>query len=254
MSSVASVEIRALSKTFFGVRAQRNTTNFDRAALFLGNSLQDELSRVVTSGGLTLRHELTPLTSITLVGSRSQDRFEFSPLRDANSTSFTGTVVLDPAALIKGSASFGYRDFKPLAGDLPGYSGTTADVGISYTLFGTTKLALGILRDVQYSFDVNQPYYLLTSFDASIAQQVFGPFDVVARGGRQHLSYSDRLGAAVAVADRVDIVRSVGGGIGYHLGRDVRIGFNIDQQRRSSAVAGHQYHGLRIGTAVTYGS
>jgi hypothetical protein len=34
---------------------------------------------------------------------------------------------------------------------------------------------------------------------------------------------------------------------------DLRIGFNIDKQRRESAVDAKQYDGLRFGFAVTYG-
>jgi hypothetical protein len=67
------------------------------------------------------------------------------------------------------------------------------------------------------------------------------------------MAYRDRVGAAVAVANRVDYVHSYGGGLGYHFGKDVRIGFNVDQQHRVSPVSARQYDALRYGTAVTYG-
>ena len=89
---------------------------------------------------------------------------------------------------------------------------------------------------------------------ASISQQIFGPVDVVARGGAQRLEYQDRAGAAVAASNRTDHITLYGGGVGYHMGRDLRIGFNIDQQQRTSPVEGKQYTGLRYGFAVTYGS
>ena len=82
---------------------------------------------------------------------------------------------------------------------------------------------------MSYSFDVNQPYYLQTGVSASIEQQLFGPVDVVGRYGAQRLSYRDRAGALVKAANRVDNVTSYGFGFGYHLGRDLRIGVNIDQ-------------------------
>lgn len=254
MTSGASIEIRALSKTFFRIRAEREKTTFDEAAQFLGFNLREQLNRTVTGGGLAVRHQLTPLTSLMLDVSRSRDRFELSPLRDSNSTTFSGTANFDPAALIRGSASFGVRDFQPLSHELPRYTGTTAKVALSYTIFGTTRFTLQAARDVQYSLDIDQPYYLQTGFEGSVAQQVFGPFDVVARAGRQALDYRDRAGAVVKVADRVDHVRTYGGGVGYHMGRDVRIGFNIDSQRRTSGVEGRRYRGLKVGTAVTYGT
>jgi len=77
---------------------------------------------------------------------------------------------------------------------------------------------------------------------------------VTARAGAQLLDYRDRADALPAISNRVDHVHSYGGGVGYHFGKDTRIGFNIDQQNRSSAVSGRQYSGLRFGTSVTYGS
>ena len=87
----------------------------------------------------------------------------------------------------------------------------------------------------------------------SIDQQIFGPVDVVGRISRQRLDYRDRAGAAVSAPDRTDHVTSYGGGVGYRMGRDMRIGFNIDKQQRESAVDTKQYNGLVYGFAVTYG-
>ena len=109
-------------------------------------------------------------------------------------------------------------------------------------------------RDVQYSYDVNQPYYLLTGATGSISQRIYGPVDAVGRIGADRLEYRDRAGAAVAAADRVDHINSYGGGIGYHMGRDLRIGFNVDRQQRTSVIDSRQYTGLKYGFAVTYGT
>jgi hypothetical protein len=100
--------------------------------------------------------------------------------------------------------------------------------------------------------DVNQPYYLETGVNVSIAQQVFGPVDFVARFGASNLAYRDRAGAPVDVSDRVDHYRTYGVGAGYHLGR---ICGSI--QRRSSAPHlgdhGPEMRSWRYGTSVTYG-
>lgn len=246
-------EFRLLSKTFVGVKGRRQTVSFDKDAVFLGSNLHDELTRKVTSEGLTLRHALTPLTNITLDVGRQQDRFDFSHLRDSDSTQVAIGVKFDPFALLKGGASFGYRDFKPLVATLPGYKGSTAAVDLSYIALGSTKLGVQINRDVQYSYDINQPYYIQTGATASIAQQIFGPVDVVGRIGRQRLDYRDRVGADIVATNREDHVVTYGGGVGYHLGRDIRIGVNVDNARRTSAISDRQYDGLRYGLAVTYG-
>jgi hypothetical protein len=163
-------------------------------------------------------------------------------------------VKLDPAAVIKGGAVVGYRDFQPLDASLAGFKGTTVAADLSYVLLGATKFAVKGTRDVQYSYDVNQPYYVQSGMNLEISQQIVGPLDAVGRAGAARLEYRDRAGAAVAVSNRVDHVETYGGGLGYHVGRETRIGFNIDQYQRLSPVSGRQYKGLRYGIAVTYGS
>ena len=248
-----AAEIRVLSKTLFGVRGLRRTIDFDRDVMFLGASLHDELNRTETGGSVTIRHELTPLTTLTLDVSRSQDRFEFSPLRDADSTSIGLALGFDPFALITGNARLGFRDFEPLSSDLPGYRGVTAAVELAYVALDATRLSVQAMRDVQYSFDINQPYYLLTGLAGSLGQQVYGPLDVEGRIGAQQLAYTDREGAAAGLSDRTDRLRTYGFGVGYRIGRDLRIGFNVDQQKRQSEVERRQYEGRRYATAVTFG-
>ena len=246
------IEVRALTRTFIAAGASRQKIDFDKDAVFLNSNLQFELSRVTTSAGLALRYQVTPLTSVSLAANRSEDRFAFSSLRDSDSTAASVSIAFDPAALIKGSATFGYRDFQPLAPALPNFRGTTASVDLFYTLLGTTRFGVTAIRDLQYSYDVNQPYYLLTGFTASIAQQLFGPLDVVGRAGAQHLAYRDRAGVVIPLSNRVDSVRSYGGGIGYRLSRDLRLGFDVDHANRVSDVSQRQYDDLRFGLSVTY--
>jgi hypothetical protein len=249
-----SIEIRALSKTYFGVRASRLYVDYAADAVFLDANLHDELNRVVTTGGLTVRHELTPLTTVTLDVSQEQDRFQFDPLRDSDASAASASVKFDKLALIKGTATFGYEHFKPRDPRLPDFTGATAALDLSYVLLARTMFRVQATRGIQYSYDVNQPYYLQTGVSGSITQRLFDPVDVVVRGGIQHLAYRDRAGAVLVAFDRTDRTVSYGGGAGYHMGRDVRIGFNIDQDTRTSPVTNREYRGLRFGTSVTYGS
>jgi hypothetical protein len=248
-----TLELRLMSRTFVGARFDQRYTNYDPSAEFNGVNLREELNRTVTTAGLTVRYQATSLTSIIFDATRENDRFEFSPIRDTDSTHFQGGFKFDPAALLKGSAFVGYRDFRPLARDVPGFQGVTAAVNLSYVPLSSTLLAFTIARDVQFSYDVNQPYYLQTGGTASISQQIFGPVDVVGRIGAQRLEYRDREGAPVTVAGRADHVETYGGGVGYHIGSDLRIGFNVDKQHRISVLQSSEYNALRFGVAVTYG-
>ena len=244
-------EILALSRTYLGATINYRTTDFDRDQIFLGTDLQD-LSRSVTTAAFTIRNQLTPLTNLFVNIGREQDRFEFDHLRDSNSNQFSAGFKFDPLALVKGSATFGYRDFRPVIGDLAGYKGFTSAVDVTYVPLGSTKLALTVNRDVQYSYDLNQPYYVQTGFTASMTQQVFGPVDLQGRGGAARLAYSTRTDVAVQDPNRVDHTRTYGGGFGYHLGQSVRLGFNLDQVKRQSVLDNRTYHGLRYGTSMTY--
>ncbi len=252
-SGKAAVEYRVLSKTFIGVRGGRQRIDFDDEETYRGANLSAELDRAVTSAAITIKHQLTPLTAITVDAGSQADRFDFSPDRDTDSTTAGVQVTFDPFALLKGSARFGYRDFVPVDPNVPEYSGTTAAVDLTYVLQGSTKLTFQMNRDVEYSFDVDQPYYLQTGFAGSIAQQIYGPVDVVARAGTQHLAYRDRAGTTVAVPERTDRVYTFGAGAGYHVGTDLRIGFTLDKQKRTSDQIFRSYEGLRFGVSITYG-
>jgi hypothetical protein len=91
-----------------------------------------------------------------------------------------------------------------------------------------------------------------------VTQAIRGPWDVVARLGNQRLAYrrstEDVTGvAAEAETGRTDTVRFFGGGIGYKVGPDTRLGFNVDYYRRTSDRHAREYKGFRAGTSLTYG-
>lgn len=248
-----SAEYRALSRTFIGVAASRDRVRFDDQATFFGANLHDELNRVSTSYSVTVREQLTALTAVTFAASDARDRFDLARERDSEAKSVSAGLAFDRAALISGSASIGYTKFSLDDRSVPGYAGLTTLVNLSYTALESTRITLSANRSVQYSFDVAQPYYLLTGYTASLAQQIFGPVDIVGRVGRQSLAYRDRVGAVVVAPNRTDEVVTYGGGVGYHLGKSLRLGVNVDRSERTSPLESRTYRGLRYGTALTYG-
>jgi hypothetical protein len=249
----ASAEIRALTRTLFGVRGRWGSVSFDDDAEFNGTNLKEELDRRSVSAAVTVRHELTPLTSVTFSASRSDENFAFATSRDSTSDNYSVSFTFDPAALLKGSAMFGFTDYKPESADLPGFEGATFEVNLTYTFLGATRLAGTVRRDIEFSYDDSQPYYLFTGGTVSIAQQIFGPVDVVGRAGAQWLEYRTRAGASVASPDRTDRVRSYGAGAGFRLSEDLRLGFDIDRDRRTSVLPDREYSGLKYGASLTYG-
>ena len=190
---------------------------------------------------------------MSLIVSRTQDRFEFSALRDSNSTATSALIQFDPFGVLSGSASIGYTSFEPVLPGVPNYKGPTAAVNVAYRLLGTTRISFGAVRDVAYSYDVNQPYYVENGVNGSVSRAVRGPFDVIVRAGVQALAYRDRAGAVLQVLNLVDHVYSYGAGVGYRLGKGSRLGINLDEVRRTSEVPFRQFDDLRFGTSLTYG-
>jgi Putative beta-barrel porin 2 len=248
-----SFEYHALSQTYIGLTGSRERTRFASDAAFLDTNLEVSLNRVTTTAGANLRYQLTSLTSVTFSATRSMDRFEFSPQRDSNSTSGQASIILQPGALLKGGVTIGYSDFKPIASDLPSFSGVTGLVDLTYVLLGSTRFGIRGSRGVQYSYEVNEPYYLQTGVIGSVAQQIFGPVDVEVRGGLQLLAYRDRQGADVTVTDRSDHVSTYGVGVGFHMGTDFRLAFNVDKVNRDSRLEDRTFNNFKFGTALTYG-
>lgn len=244
--------LRVLSKTRIGATAFRRRTQFDAAAFFREASLSRELDRTSSGTGLVVRHDVTPLTSVALDVTRERERFVTSQFRDSDSTKVMGNVTFQPLALINGTASVGVRQFDPVPADVPAFTGVITEVNLSYSLLGISRFGVEANRDIQYSFEFTQPYYLQSGVAATVQQQVFGPFDVLARIGTRGLDYTDRIGAAVAVSNRTDRVNTLGIGAGYRLGTDKRLGFTIERQHRESTVPGRTFTGLRFGVSVTY--
>jgi hypothetical protein len=246
------IEVRGFARTFIGVRGSSRKVSFDETATFDGHSLKAELDRKETTAAVTLRQDLTPLTSLTFGAGRSEQSFRFSTGRDSKSTDYTVAVNFDPAALIKGSASVGYTLYRPESRELPEYRGLTTGVNLTFAPLESTEVTGTITRNVEFSYDNDQPYYLSSGLTASISQQIFGPVDVVARAGAQRLEYRSRTNAVDVVTDRTDRVRSYGIGIGYRIGRELRAGFDLDRQHRTSPLRDREYEGKRYGVSLTY--
>ena len=247
-----TIEMRTTPQSYVGARAWRRRVEFDSDEVFRGANLADQLNRTIDGHALTLRHVLTPLTTVSLQIGREQERFLFSPLRDSDSNRVSGSVAFQPLALISGQATLGYRHFEPVSADVPAYHGTTAAVALSYSLLGTTRFGVDLSRDVQPSLELQQPYYVETGVSGSVQRQIAGPFDVLARLGTRRLAYRDRRGALAELSNRADRVQAFSVGAGYRLGTDKRLGLTIERQTRTSNIDAHPYRGLRFGLSLTY--
>jgi hypothetical protein len=239
------------SRTALLVSGRRFTLDFDEGALFKGVDLSRTLNSQADSVDASLQLLLTPLTTFSMTTSLQRDRFEAAPERDSDTLRLLPALQFDPTTLIRGSVAVGYRRFRPLTPALPDYSGLLVQAGLGYTMLARTKFDLDLARDVQYSFEDDEPYYLSTGGRLTVTHQLVGPLDLQAFGGGQTMAYR-QTGTPTEV--RRDQVRSYGGGAGYRLRNNMRFGVTWETNRRQSALNDRDYVRRRIYASLIYGS
>jgi hypothetical protein len=230
---------------------------YDADAQFDGTALQRTLNGERHGIQVTARHRLTPLTTIAARYETLRDRFEFSPSRDSHSYRIMPGVEFKPQALLKGTAYIGYRKFTPSdSRALPAFNGLVAQLGLSYTLLGTTSFGVTYRRDLTYSYEELQPFFVDASIGASIRQALGARFDVIVSADRHRYEYQDLLTAPPSASGlpRIDTTWNYAGSFGYRLGREGRVAFGISYwQRDSTTKRFRDYDNLRIGTSISHG-
>jgi Putative beta-barrel porin 2 len=246
----AGVDLRLGARTTVTLAAARQQHEYDADEEFLGRDLSRALNNDSDSLELTFARHLTPLTTFVVAAEQRRDRFEHSPERDADALRVVTGFDLKPFALISGNIRVGWRDFRTTDALVPDYAGVVAAGELAYAL-RATRFGVRLRRDIEYSYEQFQPYYLLTDVNLEVTQRITAAWDVVGRIGRQMLDYR-----TVAVDDsigRTDRSWRQGGGLGYRLGEYIRLGVDVDRYERSSDISLRTYDAWRIGGSVTYG-
>jgi hypothetical protein len=253
-STAAGVGVAVTSRLSVDVAGRQTAVRYDSASEFDGISLAQTLNRETRGIQLTARHRLTPLTTLALRSEALEDRFEFSPARNADSYRVMPGVEFAPQALIKGTAYVGYRKFTPLFSDiLPEFSGVVGELGLSYTLLGSTVFGASYRRDLAYSYSALQPFFVDDAVGLSIRRALGSRFDVLLSGDRHKYDYETVLTAGPDLAPRRDTTWLYTASVGYRLGKEGRIGFGVSHVERQSTSAGRGYKNLRFGTTFGYG-
>lgn len=247
----AGARLLVASRTAIVLTARRQETAFDPGVEFQGVELARTLNAHADSGEIAVHLVLTPLTTVGITASVQQDRFDRSPDRNADTFRILPAFQFDPTSLLRGTVAVGYRKFRPLSPALPDYSGLLVQTSVGYTLLGWTRFDLNLQRDVQYSYEETEPYYLTTGGRLTVTQPLVGNLDVQALGGRQTLSYRS---AGVGGDTRRDTAEIVGAGLGYRIRDNARLAVNWEYSRRRSPVDQRQYERRRLFASLTLGS
>lgn len=248
----AGLDLNMTSITALTAWVRRDDQTYNQAERFLGVKLGEQLDHISELAAAGVRLALTPLTTITVAGEIQKDRFKASPLRDADSVRVAPAVEFAPDAALTGRASAGYRQFKPLDPRLPEYRGFVASAGLGYSLLGITHVDVQANRDVMYSFDAAQPYYLAYGGRLAVSQRLVGPFDLILLGEREWLRY--QVLGGTSLEGRVETTTSLGGGVGVHVGDHMTFMLTYERtQRKSSDPGRRDYERRRMLGAVNYG-
>jgi Putative beta-barrel porin 2 len=247
----AGTRLLLASRTALVFNARRFDLDFDQGIQFNGSELSRSFNSRTDSVDAGVQLLLTPLTTFSVTTSLQRDRFDSAPERNADTVRIMPALQFDPTSLIRGTVAVGYRRFRPLSAALPDYSGLMVQVAAGYTLLERTKFDLDLTRDVQYSYEDLEPYYLSTGARLTITHQLVGPVDLQGIGGHQNLGYRRRFAEGEG---RRDEVQTFGAGAGYRLRAALRLGVNWEVNRRLSEVGSRRYERQRIYASLTYGS
>lgn len=251
----AGVRYRFRSRMSFELGVLRTSASFEDE-LFEGVNLDDSLTSHDVGVRFGITRRITPKTSVTLAADRSRSHFPASPEKEGTRLSIVPGLTFTPNALIAGTLNVGVLKFTPEHEALPAFTGLVADADLSYTFREATRLTVRWRRNLNYSFQPLQPYYVLSALGASLRRQVVGRIDVIASFDQSESSYRMLLDApAVAALDgRVDITRSYAGDLGFRLNRESRIGFRVaTTTRTSNRLSDRDFRGMQMGLSYNYG-
>lgn len=216
-----------------------------------------QLDRDSNLARFTTRFILTPLTTFLVRSDLQHDRFRYASVRDNNSFSVVPGFELKPLALISGSVLLGYKRFDAQDETVPDYSGVVGEIDAQYVMRETTLFNVQGSRDVVYSIELDQPYFVQTAGTLSVVQMMGLHWFVSGRIGQTALDYRGfvtPVDAPGPLEGRTDRVFYRGFGIGRRLGDDIRVSFDVNHVQRRTNVARSNYEGFRFGGSISYGT
>ena len=71
---------------------------------------------------------------------------------------------------------------------MPDFTGVVASVKTAYTV-RATRVGLRVARDINYSYEIEQPFYALTDVGVEVTERITSVWDIVGRTSWQRLGY-----------------------------------------------------------------
>lgn len=231
------------------VSAYRISTRVAQDEVFRETFLAPELDRDTETVAASLRLIATPFTTVSFNGYTSRDRFDVAAIRDSRSHGGEVEVSFSPEAIIRGKLALGFRGFEPEDPSLSPYRGISGRGGLTTILAGRAILGVDYARDVRYSYDRSEGYYVETGGTVVYTQRLGGPFDVQVRFTQQDLDYRETQLAS----ERFEVLRSYQAGLGYSLENRSRFGVSYEfAERTGKTLSDRPFSRRRVFGSFTY--
>lgn len=243
-------------RTALTASARLEDVNYKEGEEFRNVALDEALNRSGRIADAGVRYAITPLTTLSVTAGYEEQKFKESHFRDLRRYTVGPTLEFAPEAAIRGRVVTALELFKP---DDPAFAeliGLAYQAMVNWSLYGRTTFDFGAGRNISYSYQDTEPYYLLTSVSLLVTQPLPGWFELYGGYDWNHMAYRWRRGAVAAPgeSDRIDTLAMVNGGVGLRLGRSFHLKVGVEKTRRRSIDPLQDFNRTRILSTVTVGS
>jgi hypothetical protein len=232
-------------------------TTYQSGETFRNVALDDALNRSGRGADAGVRYAVTALTTLSVTAGYEEQTFKESHLRDLKRYSVGPTLEFNPEAAIRGRVVTAFELFEPSDPTLEKRMGAAYQALLNWSLYGRTTFDLAAGRNITYSYQDTEPYYLLTNVRLVVTQPLPGWFEFYGGYDWEHMAYewSRNAIATLGKSDRVDRLTGVSGGFGMRVGRTLHVKVGVEKtQRRSIEDALQNFRRTRILSTVTVGS
>ena len=229
---------------------------YEEGERYRGVALDESLNRTGRGADAGVRYAVTPLTTLNVLAGYEEQKFPHSHIRDLKRYTVGPTLEFSPEAAIRGRVVAALELFKPDDPTLVQSTGLAYNALLNWSLFGRTTFDLGAGRNISYSYQDSEPYYLLTNARLTVSQPLPGWFEFFGGYNWEHMAYRwRRLAVEAGTSDRVDRMSVAHGGVGIRLGRGFSIRTGVEKtKRRSVADPLQNFTRTRLLSTVTVGS
>ena len=245
------------ARTSLTASARVDSSIYDDGETFRGVALDQALNHTGRGGEAGVRYAVTALTTVAVTAGYEEETFDEAHARDLKRYTVGPSFEFSPEAAIRGRVVTNFEIFKPEDPTLAERKGFAYQALVNWLLYERTAFALGAGRNISYSYQETEPYYLLTNVRLLVSQPIGLGLEIYGGADWEHMAYRWHQDAnpAPGESDRVDTLVAASGGFGIRMGPNLRLRVGVERTRRRSVVDPVQnFTRTRILTNVTLGS